>query len=502
MVLEKTAVSYDIKYVFNADIAPKTDTYTIEQEFILQAPVHPEGLEFLGWYSDAQLTQKVEKIEKGSYGEKTFYASWKEKEVVYTVTIDADGFDCDGQTLFLKYGESYTLPAIGEKKGYIFVAWKHGDTVVPTSGQWAITSDATLTIEWDLQKYTVTYETDDKTENPNTTKEFTVESDTITLIDPTRPDATFIGWYTDSAYTQKITEITKGTAENIVLYAKFEITFYKLIYDANGGSVSQDSVNCEMGENITLLTPQKPGYKFGGWYYDGTKLENGEWTFNHDVTVVAKWTAIDYLITYELNGGATTETLKVYYTVEDTLTLPKPTRADFYFHGWSEGESENTYQNMVISQGTTGNKKFVANWTYFSYSYAEDNTATVTGYLFSTSRDTAKIPEIINYNGVNYTVTGIGASVFSGMGNRIYPTVIGDEGVSSFTVVVPHTLKTIGTNAFLECSDVVVRALVDISVDLNAWADALTIVDEESGNKHVRDVIKGLRPAIGWSIYG
>ena len=503
---------YKISYVYNADIPLKNTTYTVEDEVILEIPVHPDGLEFEGWYTDSQLKNKIEKIEKGNAGDVTVYAKWKivviPEPPVYTITIDADGYEFDGNTIELKYGDSYELPTVPEKAGYDFVAWMNGTTVIPTSGIWSIRDNATLTIKWQARKYNVEYVFDSKTTNPNTTTEFTPETETIILLEPTRPNATFLGWYTDPDFTDesKITQISKGTTVSITLYAKFEITMYMLTYSPNGGTVSKDFENYELGDSYTLLTPEFPGYKFVGWYNGEELVENnGTWSIETDVTFVAKWEKERYLVTYDLANGTTSETLKVSYSVDDTFTLPKPTREGYYFLGWSEKDSNKTYYDMTVQKGSTGNKTFVAKWSEFSYSFNGEN-AIVTNYKFITSRARVKIPTTVNYNGVDYTVTEIGASVFEGMGPIIKNKLIvttnskGEKVVATkFDVEIPRTLKKIGVNAFANCNDVCIKIILDSGVDIYEWTDSLEIAE---GNKDVADVIKGRRPAIGWSIYG
>ena len=52
------------------------DTYTVNTAVLLKKPTKT-GYIFEGWYSDKELTKKVEKIENGSTGNKTIYAKWK-----------------------------------------------------------------------------------------------------------------------------------------------------------------------------------------------------------------------------------------------------------------------------------------------------------------------------------------------------------------------------------------------------------------------------------------
>lgn len=72
-----------------------------------------------------------------------------------------------------------------------------------------------------VKQYKITYELNGGTnhnENPTVFKE---NSDTILLKDPTKTGFTFAGWYLDAAMTQKVTQIERGTASDITLYAKW-----------------------------------------------------------------------------------------------------------------------------------------------------------------------------------------------------------------------------------------------------------------------------------------
>ena len=51
------------------------------------------------------------------------------------------------------------------------------------------------------------------------------------------------------------------------------------------------------------------------------------------------------------------------YTVEDTVTLPVPTREGYGFSGWYENEELTGTAVSAIAKGSTGNKVFYAKWT-------------------------------------------------------------------------------------------------------------------------------------------
>ncbi|MCM1297479.1 MAG: InlB B-repeat-containing protein, partial [Muribaculaceae bacterium] len=71
------------------------------------------------------------------------------------------------------------------------------------------------------QTYTITYILNggtNSTENPAT---YTAATATFTLCDAVRDGYQFDGWYKDAAYTQRVTQIVKGSTGNLTLYAKW-----------------------------------------------------------------------------------------------------------------------------------------------------------------------------------------------------------------------------------------------------------------------------------------
>lgn len=77
---------------------------------------------FDGWYLDQEFTDgPYIKIEKGSFGDKTFYAKIK-NEIAYSISFD-DEFGFEKEDIVVKKGEFVTLPTL-EKPGYTFLGWQ------------------------------------------------------------------------------------------------------------------------------------------------------------------------------------------------------------------------------------------------------------------------------------------------------------------------------------------------------------------------------------------
>ena len=179
------------------------------------------------------------------------------------------------------------------------------------------------------------------------------------------------GWYSNSSCTSKITSagtsstytINNLTAAEIV-YVKFKANTYTVTLDPQNGE-STNSVTATYGSAMPSITiPTRTGYTFGGYYTstngEGTQYynANGEsakaWSIAANTTLYAKWTAIEYTITYENLGGAT-HTNPDKYTIEDAITFSEPSARNGYtFAGWSPAS---------IAKGSMGDKTITAQWT-------------------------------------------------------------------------------------------------------------------------------------------
>ena len=74
-----------------------------------------------------------------------------------------------------------------------------------------------------LKKYTITYKVNGGTMPSSGVKNwYTVESASYTLPKPTRSGYTFVGWYKESGFTNKVTSIPNGSTGNKTFYAKWK----------------------------------------------------------------------------------------------------------------------------------------------------------------------------------------------------------------------------------------------------------------------------------------
>ena len=177
--------------------------------------------------------------------------------------------------------------------------------------------------------------------------------------DPEKFGYIFDGWYVDG---EKWSFVGYIVTEDMTLTAKWTPIEYTIAFV--GATAS--SIKYTVEDTVTLpagLT--KTGYKFNGWFEDEeftkpiSKIDKGS---VGDKTVYAKWTIIEYTITFV---GATASSIK--YTVEDTVTLPVGlTKTGYEFNGWFEDEKF-TKPISKIDEGSVGDKTVYAKTTPIQY---------------------------------------------------------------------------------------------------------------------------------------
>ena len=245
----------------------------------------------------------------------------------YAVTLNtnggtiADGKDVTGYT----YGVGATLPAADDMTytGHTFKGWYDnenltGSPVTAIGG--AETGNKEYWAKWEINQYTITFDTNGGSEIAPITQDYGTE---ITVpADPTRKGYTFKGWDKEIPETMP--------AENITVKAQWEINQYTITFDTNGGSeiapITQD-----YGTEITAPdNPTRKGYTFKGWDKEIPETMPAE-----NITVKAQWEINQYTITFDTNGGSEIAPITQDYGTE--ITAPdNPTRKGYTFKGWDK----------------------------------------------------------------------------------------------------------------------------------------------------------------------
>ncbi len=347
----------------------------------------------------------------------------------YTITYNLNGGTnaVANPTTYTVETETITLAA-PTKTGYAFGGW-YSDAAFKnpiTKIAHGSTGHVTLYAQWVVEgEYRIAYELNGGTNAETNPGTYTVETETITLADPTRTGYTFGGWYSESTFATLVTQIAKGSTGNKMLYAKWTPIKYTIKYNATIGTGTVADTNCTYDEDCTIAANgfTNGTQEFTGWtlnptqpvvqFQPGKVVRNLAKRDGAVLTMYARWVActacaagaganceltapvgvckyatscrtgydtpvnagkynpscsvITYKITYNLDGGTNPADAKTQYTVETAdYTLPTPTWDGHTFIGWY---SDATFKNPItkIAHGSTGHVTLYAKWGTVSY---------------------------------------------------------------------------------------------------------------------------------------
>ncbi len=349
---------------------------------------------------------------------------------------------------------------------------------------------------------------------------------------PTRTGYVFDGYYDAVSGGTKYYNADGSSARTYkngdatTLFARWSEAKYTVTLNKNGGTGGTSSVEATKGSAMPKLSslPTRAGYTFAGYYSatsGGTKYYNANGTsaknFDKDAntTLYAQWTANEYTVTYNANGGTVSPASFKYKTNKNTttktaqnFTLATPTRSGYTFTGWSvskDGVSVANKTALTIDGNIYGNFTVTANWSTIPYTISYDlDGGTVSGtnpteYNIETATFTLINPTKVGYDfvgwtGSNGTTPQTSVSVAKGStGNKtftanwVYNAKVQDfidkvNAIGKVSYGTEHTSKAeilAATNAYdlLSDGEKALEEVVDLYEDLDAAAQEY---DEQS----------------------
>ena len=189
----------------------------------------------------------------------------------YTVTFQSEGGSEVASQI--RANTPAAQPDNPTKEGHTFIGWYSGES------EWdfetPVTADLTLTAKWQINRYTITFDTAGGSEVPSITQDYGTAITPPAA--PTRTGYTFAGWDKTIPATMP--------AENMTITARWQVNQYTITFKPENGG--QDIViKQDYGTAITPpAAPTRTGYTFAGW--DKTipsTMPAG------DMTITARWT--------------------------------------------------------------------------------------------------------------------------------------------------------------------------------------------------------------------
>ena len=340
----------------------------------------------------------------------TLYAQWQ--LTTYTITYNGmnnavQNPDNPNTYTMLDADISINAPA---KDGFVFDGWTGTNlqnkqkNIYIASGS---VGNRVYLANWTAIEYTISYNSNDSVEEPATMPsnpvKYTAETDSFTLINPTRTDDyVFIGW-TGTDLTEPTMEVTIPTSKlgDKEYTANWACKKYYVRYQYKAKDTETEEWTYGESKNITKIPDKKRGYTVVSWenannnkeiYAIGQSYKN--LTTTKAIDLSAHEVINNYTITYDLNDNTGNTSKKASlgvgitnpstYTVENsTFTLHNPVREGYTFAGWKETiyvqEYDTIVTNTIInntpnlsvsinpSTDYLGNRVYTAIWTPNNY---------------------------------------------------------------------------------------------------------------------------------------
>ena len=411
--LDKLAHAQNITADIVADIVYSLDT---------KGTINPDGTDTFDGTPDKYQVKVTYKVVNGAWNDESI-----DNVVTYLEKYKDGIMAADGIATL-----DDTIPAVGDKPaaGYEAGSWNETPALDTT-----ISSDAEYTYTYKLITYTITYDLDGGIVNGTNPATYTVESDDITLINPTREGYTFAGW-TGTGLTGATAGVTivKGSTGNRAYTATWNAngnTAYKVEHyqqNLNGTYTLAETENLTGATDSTVNASVK---QYEGFTHNpnatGTLLESTI-AANGSTVLKVYYDRNTYTVSYDLNGGMVDEGVQTQFEGirhgDTTPTIDDPTRTGYTFTGWTP----------QVTETVTGTVTYVAQWTPVTF---DIDVQVVNG-----TSDADIVGTTVNYGGdATYTFTPNDGYVLESVMVDGNPAALSADGTFTFNAVTRgHTI--------------------------------------------------------------
>ena len=374
---------YKVTFNFGNNSEPVVKTVKSGEQVAAPADPVREGYTFDYWYYENP--DEAFDFNTIIEGPVTLTAHWTQN--VCRVTIQSGATDArlvvngayvEGTTFTVdvRYGQSVSDRISlnsPQRAGYNFSGWYvNGVSWDPSD---AVTSDITVTANWNVGQYKVGFELNGG-EGETPADQFIDHNGYVQNPgDPTREGYTFNGWHVGSetgplwSFSDRVSsDMTLvagwGRASN---YVQFVIKEPGVTFD-NGESSYGEYVQYGDKVSAVIETPERDGYTFAGWFTEDGAQWNESTPITSAVTYYATWTPVMHTVSFNTDGGSTIDSITAQHG--STITKPTdPTKEGYTFAGWyydEGGESGHTAWDFD-SRTVLSNITLIAHWTSDTY---------------------------------------------------------------------------------------------------------------------------------------
>ena len=284
----------------------------------------------------------------------------------HIVTFNLDGGSMNQlNTVAVNDGEKVSKPTPDPtKNGYTFGGWfENAELSIPFDFNKNITSDIPVFAKWIPEKYTITLNPNNNTQEENSISD--IDNGTVVSLGTpesynfTIPEGKeFDGWNIDGVKYNAGKEFVVHS--NLLAKAMWkDKEKFTVEFNSNGGS-EVDSIQRYYYDMLgELPTSTKEGYTLEGWYSD-QELQNrvtDTTKIISNTTLYAKWNKDVYTVDFNSNGGTSVESIQREYY--DMLgDLPISTKDGYKLEGW--------YSDQELQNRVTDTTKIISNTTLYA----------------------------------------------------------------------------------------------------------------------------------------
>ncbi|MDO5324117.1 MAG: InlB B-repeat-containing protein, partial [Clostridia bacterium] len=447
--------SYQVNFMYNYGELDVYQSVDVKEGETVQKPSDPyvSGLTFAGWYDNEACEGEPYDFTQKINDNITLYADWR-----VNVTVDFGG--AKGQAVANGYGPIFPGDET-EYTRYTYSVHKLGDTA----------------LDYKLPYY---------------------------------DGYDFAGWYLTPDFSgDPVDPASYVLTGGVTFYASWN-QIAVLTYELNYGEQEEPYAMAVeyVGMSVKNIpeAPQRENYKFLGWFRTqdasaASYIDLDTYIVEGGMTLYAGWKPVDYIITYELNGGENNPANPNLYSVESSeIVIGDPTRKGYTFLGWTATGIEIIDGVVRIPAGYSGDITLTANWERIVYTisyelvHGETSVSNPTTYTVESGDIRLRNPVADGYTFIGWTGTGLTEPSFNvvipagSIGNRSYKAnwsidvaAAGIVGVALNAIPDTHEM---GVDDFTGMQDI--RALVMETLSANetcaTYLDQLTVTVNQVGS--------------------
>lgn len=337
-----------------------------------------EGYQFQGWKTDKELENAFD-VKGNIVSDTTLYATWS--PISYTVSFEANGGTGTMEAITATYDQLFPLTANAfTANGKSFAGWSlTTDGVVMFNDGMLVKNLATengantkLYAKWEngtVAAYTLSFNSNGGTEIAP--QRVLQGKSAVEPVKPVKAGASFLGWYTDAAFT-KAYDFTSAVSADLELHARWTASVYLVHFEPGygWGDMADQPIECGEYTELRKCGFELSTYEFAGWATqpDG-EAEFGDESSVRDlatqdgavVTLYATWKPIYHTVSFETNGAGNMRPREV--RDQRRMRVPEPPkRPGFVFVAWFADEELTV--PFDFGKPITENVKLYAAWRY------------------------------------------------------------------------------------------------------------------------------------------